>query len=299
MSTQFSRVLIVRRGQAAIRVARTCKRLGITAVAVRSSTSTLLHLEACDVSLEVTDEEGRLDIGQLVEKAVADEIDAVHPGFGRFHQRAELARAVEAIGEPEKGAILRAKQLWHWIYHHGVDDFSHMTSLNGALRDALAASYTLERPKITREQKSQDGTRKWLLRFADGQEAEFLHSDVAAVRKPKWYLLGTKGAIVGHWNEATLLEPDPITYFREQHVPTTEIVPLLSLYQRHPLGNAVAQQLSLPARRPLPFHLSLADHLLTGEPLSVTPQSAARVVAVLEAASRSAERGGAPETLCV
>ncbi|MFP6690844.1 MAG: 23S rRNA (adenine(2503)-C(2))-methyltransferase RlmN, partial [Alphaproteobacteria bacterium] len=86
--------------------------------------------------------------------------------------RAELARAVEAIGEPEKSAILRAKQLWHWIYHHGVDDFSHMTSLNGALRDALAASYTLERPKITREQKSQDGTRKWLLRFADGQEAE-------------------------------------------------------------------------------------------------------------------------------
>ena len=86
--------------------------------------------------------------------------------------RAELARAVEAIGEPEKGAILRAKQLWHWIYHHGVDDFSHMTSLNGALRAALAASYTLERPKITREQKSQDGTRKWLLRFADGQEAE-------------------------------------------------------------------------------------------------------------------------------
>ena len=29
--------------------------------------------------------------------------------------RAELARAVEAIGEPEKSAILRAKQLWHWI----------------------------------------------------------------------------------------------------------------------------------------------------------------------------------------
>ncbi len=103
MSTQFSRVLIVRRGQAAIRVARTCKRLGITAVAVRSSTSTLLHLEACDVSLEVTDEEGRLDIGQLVEKAVADEIDAVHPGFGRFHQRAELARALEQQGLPFVG----------------------------------------------------------------------------------------------------------------------------------------------------------------------------------------------------
>lgn len=137
------------------------------------------------------------------------------------------------------------------------------------------------------------------IRFADGREAEFLHSDVAALGKPKWYLLGTEGAIVGHWNEATLLEPDPITYFKEQRVPTTEIVPLLSLYQRHPSGNAVAQQLSLPERRPLPFHLSLADHLLTGEPLAVTPQSAARVVAVLEAATRSAERDGAPEALCV
>ena len=61
----------------------------------------------------------------------------------------------------------------------------------------------------------------------------------------------------------------------------------------------MAQQLPLPERRALPFHLSLADHLLTGEPLAVTPQSAARVVAVLEAASRSAERGGAPEALCV
>ena len=137
------------------------------------------------------------------------------------------------------------------------------------------------------------------IRFAQGQEAEFLHSDVAALGKPKWYLLGTEGAIVGHWNEVTLREPDPISYFTEQQVPATETVPLLSLYQRHPSGNAVARQLSLPERRPHAFHLGLADHLLTGEPLAVTADSAARVVAVLEAASRSAERGGAPEALCV
>ena len=89
--------------------------------------------------------------------------------------RSELARAVVQIGESEKSAKLRAKQLWHWIYHHGVDDFSHMSSLNGALREALAATYTLARPKITREQLSEDGTRKWLLRFADGQEAESVY----------------------------------------------------------------------------------------------------------------------------
>ena len=89
--------------------------------------------------------------------------------------RSELARAVAQIGETKKSANLRAKQLWHWIYHHGVDDFSHMSSLNGALREALAAAYTLARPKITRDQLSEDGTRKWLLRFADGQEAESVY----------------------------------------------------------------------------------------------------------------------------
>ena len=89
--------------------------------------------------------------------------------------RSELARAVAQIGETKKSANLRAKQLWHWIYHHGVDDFSHMSSLNGALRDALAVAYTLARPKITRDQLSEDGTRKWLLRFANGQEAESVY----------------------------------------------------------------------------------------------------------------------------
>ena len=86
--------------------------------------------------------------------------------------RAELERAVVEIGEPEKAAKMRAKQLWHWIYHHGATDFAEMTSLNGALRETLAAAYTLARPEIAREQRSEDGTRKWLLRYPDGQEAE-------------------------------------------------------------------------------------------------------------------------------
>jgi len=86
--------------------------------------------------------------------------------------RAELAQAMVEIGEPEKGAKLRAKQLWHWIYHHGAVDFTEMTTLNGPLRETLAKKFTLARPEVAREQRSEDGTRKWLLRFEDGQEAE-------------------------------------------------------------------------------------------------------------------------------
>src|SRR3989442_871035 len=42
------------------------------------------------------------------------------------------------------------------------------------------------------------------LRFAGGQEAEFMHSDIAAALKPKWYILGERGAIGGHWRHETV-----------------------------------------------------------------------------------------------
>jgi len=137
------------------------------------------------------------------------------------------------------------------------------------------------------------------IRFADGREAEFLHSNVAALRKPKWYLLGTEGAIVSQWNELPVHQLDPITYFREEKIPVTETPPLLTLRRRDPRGSMVVQQLPLVKPRRFPYHLNLADHLLTGEPLAVSAHSAARVVAVLEAATRSAEKGGNPESLHV
>src|SRR5579872_841205 len=88
-------------------------------------------------------------------------------GLGREALAAELA----AIGAPG----FRARQLWHWIYHRGASDFSAMTALAKSFREQLAERYTLERPSATRDLKSLDGTRKWLLRFPDGQEIETVH----------------------------------------------------------------------------------------------------------------------------
>jgi len=72
------------------------------------------------------------------------------------------------LGERE----FHAKQLWHWIYHRGVHDFDSMTDLSRNFRSTLEDGYALRRPLVTREQTSNDGTRKWLIRFEDGQEAE-------------------------------------------------------------------------------------------------------------------------------
>jgi 23S rRNA (adenine2503-C2)-methyltransferase len=85
--------------------------------------------------------------------------------------RAELAAELAAIG----AAPFRARQLWHWIYHRGATDFAAMTTLAKEFRADLAARYTLARPAAARALASTDGTRKWLLRFADGQEAECVH----------------------------------------------------------------------------------------------------------------------------
>src|SRR5580700_7117869 len=85
--------------------------------------------------------------------------------------RAELAEEMAAFGaEP-----FRAQQLWHWIYHRGVTDFAAMTNLAKPFRERLAERYVLGRPQVVVAQASHDGTRKWLLRFADGQEVETVH----------------------------------------------------------------------------------------------------------------------------
>jgi 23S rRNA (adenine2503-C2)-methyltransferase len=79
--------------------------------------------------------------------------------------RAELAQALAAVGVPPRDLRMRVTQLWHWIYHHGVRDFSAMLNVSKHLRAALAEAYTLERPEIVTEQLSTDGTRKWLIRM--------------------------------------------------------------------------------------------------------------------------------------
>lgn len=133
--------------------------------------------------------------------------------------------------------------------------------------------------------------------FKGGQEAEFMHSDIAAIRKPKWYLLGTQGAIIGYWQDVSTYEIDPVLYFHRHDIPATEMPPDLLLHRRHASGSIVAQKLALPKRQDYMFHRNLADHLITGEPIVAPLDHSVTVVAVLEAAARSAAGGGSIEVL--
>lgn len=61
----------------------------------------------------------------------------------------------------------RATQVMKWIHQRGADNFEEMTDLSKSLREKLQASAEIRAPQIVLEQKSGDGTRKWVLELDD------------------------------------------------------------------------------------------------------------------------------------
>ena len=85
--------------------------------------------------------------------------------------REELAATIAAAGEKP----FRAKQLWHWIYHQGVTDFSKMSSIARPLQEKLAENFVIGRPTTALDQKSTDETRKFLFKFRDNEAVETVY----------------------------------------------------------------------------------------------------------------------------
>lgn len=79
---------------------------------------------------------------------------------------------IEHAGVDAKKAKMRAEQLWRWIYHYGVQSFDEMTNVSKDLRKVLVEKFTLARAEVVERLVSVDGTRKYLIRFAPGVEAE-------------------------------------------------------------------------------------------------------------------------------
>ncbi len=87
---------------------------------------------------------------------------------------AEIRDVLIEAGLEEKQGKLRSKQLFHWMYHRGIDDFAIMTDMSKTLRPWLAERFVIGRPEIVEAHLSEDGTRKWLLRSADSQDYEMV-----------------------------------------------------------------------------------------------------------------------------
>jgi 23S rRNA (adenine2503-C2)-methyltransferase len=80
----------------------------------------------------------------------------------------ELVDAVTELGQP----AFRVKQIESWIWEKGVDSYDEMTNVPKSLREALAERFYLGGTKQVACQRSNDGSRKYLLRYADGTTVE-------------------------------------------------------------------------------------------------------------------------------
>jgi acetyl-CoA/propionyl-CoA carboxylase biotin carboxyl carrier protein len=89
-------VLIANRGEIAVRVARTCREMGLRSIAVFAPPDTASpHRDACDIAVPVT---SYLDPEAILAAAVAAGADAVHPGYGFLSENADFAEAVVEAG---------------------------------------------------------------------------------------------------------------------------------------------------------------------------------------------------------
>jgi len=96
MPHRIQTLLIANRGEIAVRVARTCRRLGVRSVAIHTDLDAAApHVAAADDAVRV---ESYLDVDAVVAAAVGVGADAVHPGYGFLSERAAFAAALEAAG---------------------------------------------------------------------------------------------------------------------------------------------------------------------------------------------------------
>jgi len=88
--------------------------------------------------------------------------------------RETIRATLEEAGLDARQARLRAKQLWHQIYNRGATDFEAMSDIAKPQRAWFAERFTIGRPQVVEHLVSTDGTRKWLLRTADGNDFEMV-----------------------------------------------------------------------------------------------------------------------------
>lgn len=96
----------------------------------------------------------------MTESAAIDILNLTHAELAAF------------IRDDLKEPAFRADQVWQWLWQKGARSFDAMTNVSKSTRALLAERCVIRWPEVVTEQKSADGTIKFLLRLADGETVE-------------------------------------------------------------------------------------------------------------------------------
>ncbi len=173
------------------------------------------------------------------------------------------------------------------IYDWGSHYFDWMLRLLPARVTSVSAS---AHKRVWHDVTNADQVRVDVA-FEGGAQGTFLQSDIAAAAKPKWYLLGTAGAITGDWRQETIQSRAWTGDLLEERLEPSESPAVVTVHRPNGQGEAHREVLALRPRESHAFYRNLADHLLLDEPLAVKPEEARRTVAVMEAAAHSIAAG--------
>ncbi|HRK04494.1 MAG TPA: acetyl-CoA carboxylase biotin carboxylase subunit [Chlorobiota bacterium] len=180
----FSKVLIANRGEIALRVIATCKRLGITTVAVYSEADErALHVAEADEAIAIggyTPRESYLVIEKILEAARQSGADAIHPGYGFLSENAAFAQAVQDAGmafigpSPEAITMLGDKTAARELAIRANVPIS--PGSDGAVQDFETARELIERigyPVIIKAAAGGGGKGMRIVESADEMERAF------------------------------------------------------------------------------------------------------------------------------
>ncbi|MCC6485736.1 MAG: Gfo/Idh/MocA family oxidoreductase [Armatimonadetes bacterium] len=190
-------------------------------------------------------------IRQTIEAGLIGDVFSIEMGMGGYGHPGTWWRADKKIS---------GGNFYDWGAHI-IDWMLHI--VNKPMVDVTG----IFQKRVWMDVTNEDHTQA-IVRFEDNVWANVEMSQIAAVSKPRYRILGTKGGILDRWEGHFTLFSDIAGLRAESKVP----------YLKDDWAA---------------YYGNIAAHLSEGAPLAVTPESARRIISVIETAERSAEAGKA------
>ena len=112
----FNKILIANRGEIVCRIIGTCRKLGISTVAIYSTADKdSLHVKLADEAVlvgEASPKESYLNLERILEAAKLIGADAIHPGYGFLSENARFAARCEEEGIASSAPHLKSWRRW-------------------------------------------------------------------------------------------------------------------------------------------------------------------------------------------